>query len=274
VALGRLGDPRPGVGLKDGLPDIDWCDVEAGPFVMGSDEKHDRMARYDETPQFTCNLINQPYRISRYPVTVAQYGAFVEAGGYRTQRYWTEAGWRWRSQKKIDGPRSLGGVFETPNHPQVGVSWYEAVAFCAWLSEVSGKPARLPTEAEWERAARHVDGRIYPWDEPFDARRCNMRKTGVGASSAVGLFPNGRAECGALDMSGNVWEWCSTKWRGDYEDYDRSVDDSMGGDYPRVLWGGAFGNNHDYVRCAVRLRFNPVLWDDDVGFRLVASPGY
>ena len=144
-ALGRLGDPRPGVGLKDGLPDIEWAPVEAGPFVMGTPPQE---APYqDESPQFTCSLIRQPYRISRYPITVAQYQAFVDAKGYEKQEYWTAAGWAWRSKKDIQRPETYGGVFQTPNHPQAGVSWYEAVAFCAWLSEQTGLAIGLPSEA-------------------------------------------------------------------------------------------------------------------------------
>jgi len=162
--------------------------------------------QYDGKPQFICNLIQQPYRISRYPLTVAQYRCFVEAKGYEQRQWWTAAGWQWRTQNEIFGPREFGGVFETSNHPQVGVSRYEAVAFCRWLSGQINDIVRLPTEAEWERAARHTDGRIYPWVGGFETTRCNMGDTGVGATSAVGSFPTGDAICGAADMSGNVWE--------------------------------------------------------------------
>ena len=118
--------------MKDGLPEIDWIPILAGPFVMGTPKGK---APYDdETPQFTCTLIRQPYRISRYAVTVAQYRAFTEAGGYEQAQYWTQAGWRWRRENKIIGPETYSAVLQTPNHPQVGVSWYEAMAFCSWFS--------------------------------------------------------------------------------------------------------------------------------------------
>ncbi|MFN8486595.1 MAG: SUMF1/EgtB/PvdO family nonheme iron enzyme [Caldilineaceae bacterium] len=271
VALGRLGDPRPGVGVKAGLPDIVWCPVDAGPFIMGSGKKKDKDA-YDEQPQFICNLIQQPYRISRYPITVAQYYCFVEAQGYTQRQWWTEAGWQWRQKNNITGPGEIGGVFETPNHPQVGVSWYEAVAFCAWFSAQMNRTVRLPTEAEWERAARHTDGRLYPWPDEFASTHCNMRDTGVGATTAVGSFPIGAAVCGAADMSGNVWEWCSTKWLDGYAGYEAKVNDELAGSGGRVLRGGAFLNRRHYVRCAARNHYVPHSRINNIGFRVVA-PG-
>ena len=265
VALGQLGDPRPGVGVKAGLPDLDWVPIAAGPFVMGGD------GQFDGKPQFTCTLIRQPYRLSRYPITVAQYRCFVEAKGYQTEKWWTKAGWRWRKQKNITGPREFGSVFETPNHPQTGVSWYEAVAFCAWCTQRMGLRVRLPSEAEWERAARHTDGRIYPWLGEFEPMRCNMVDNGIGSTAAVGSFPGGNAACGAADMSGNVWEWCSTQWLGDYVGYTDKVDDDLAGEARRTLRGGAFVGFGNFVRCACRNLYTPDYGSDGVGFRVVSS---
>jgi len=136
--LGRLGDPRPGVGVKDGLPDLAWVTVEAGPFRMGSDKNIDRDARESEMPQFTCDLIRRPYQISRYPITVAQYRCFVKAGGYGVAAYWQEAAaqglWRqgqlrvrtWSTERGeygeewVNGPADYGTDFTIDNHPQVG----------------------------------------------------------------------------------------------------------------------------------------------------------
>jgi formylglycine-generating enzyme required for sulfatase activity len=249
MILGQLGDRRRGVGLRpDRLPDLDWIDIPPGPFIMGS--KKGETQWEDETPQFECNLITKPYRISRYPVTVAQFQAFIEAGGYADQArdWWTDEGWKWKEGNKISGPEDYGPAFRTANHPRVGVSWFEAVAFCRWLSEKRQQPISLPSEVEWERAARHTDARAYPWPDPTDkgdvaadlARRCNMGETGIGHTSAVGMFPNGRAQCGAADMAGNVWEWCRTKWVGDYRDYAKNVDETQGGTEQRVLRGGSW----------------------------------
>ncbi len=271
-ALGLIGDTRPGVGVVDDIPDIGWCEVEAGPFTMGSDKKADRLADGEEQPPFTCNAITEPYRISRYPVTNAQYQKFIEVGGYQMEQYWPEAGWAWRQSQKIEGPREYGPLFLTPNHPRIGVSWYEAVAYCSWLSERLGYTVRLPSEAEWERVARHTDGRVFPWGDEFDARRFNMSDTGIGATSTVGIFPDGDSICGAADMSGNVWEWCSTKWQGDYQGYEDQVDETLNGDDRRVLRGGAFRNDLYLVRCAVRVRYVPNGRSNFNGFR-VCAPG-
>jgi len=272
--LARLGDPRPGVGLNElGLPDIIWSDlIESGPFTMGNTKKTDDLAYDDEVPQFECDLIKLPYHISRYPITVAQYRAFIKAGGYEQRRYWTKSGWEWRESEDVKEPADFGEPFNLFNHPQVGVSWYEAVAFCSWLSEQTGQDVRLPTEAEWERAARHTDARRYPWGQEHPKERCNMSDTGIGSTCAVGMFPHGDAICGAADVSGNVWEWCITKWQGNYRNYEQEVDDAPDGDYIRVVRGGAFYYNDRYVRCAFRLNRLPHDRSFNRGFRVVFSP--
>ena len=268
--LGQLGDPRPGVGVKNGLPDLVWSKViEPGPFIMGDDGEYDR-----EKLQFTCTLITQPYRISRYPITVAQYNTFIEAGGYNQRQYWTKAGWQWRTKTQIAGPETYRAVFQTPNHPQVGISWYEAVAFCNWLTTVLSYEVRLPTEAEWERAARHTDGCSYPWGAKFSADRCNMAETGIGSTAAVGLFPNGDAQCGAADLSGNVLEWCSTKWFDSYKNYANVVNNDKDGDAARALRGGAWSYLAGVGRSANRGWGGPTYRFNHVGFRLVVfAPG-
>jgi len=292
ATLGKLGDPRPGVGLvaREGrtrLPDIDWIEIPPGPFPMGNDKPE---ARHDsETPRFTCRLITQPYRISRYPVTVAQYRCFVDAGGYAEPKWWpqAQAAGYWKDGKVRsrewftlgeeewrEGPGDSGEAFRCANHPVVDVNWFEAVAFCHWLSNQLGLAVTLPTEAEWERAARDTDGRLYPWgnDAQDVGLRCNMVESGIGHTSPVGMFPNGLAACGAADMAGNVWEWCRTKWREDYKDYERRADDELAGTSARVLRGGAFDDGSDLVRCALRYRIDPYYRSRNFGFRLVASP--
>jgi formylglycine-generating enzyme required for sulfatase activity len=257
ITLGTLGDPRPGVGLStDGAPDIAWVEIPAGEFLMGEQRQPVSIPRR--------------YRISKYPVTVMQYQAFVAAGGYAEEgrRYWTEAGWAWKQSPSIEGPEDHTPVFQTANHPRVGVSWYEAVAFGRWLGERLGLQVSLPTEAQWERAARHTDGREYPWGEWNEEEvRCNTPEAGIGHTSAVGMFPAGDAVSGAADMAGNVWEWCRTK-------YDRPGDDNLEGVDARVLRGGSRFNNRSYARCASRLGFHPGIRFDLNGFRLVASPSF
>jgi len=287
IALAKLGDPRPGVGLRDdGLPDIEWCQVPAGPFLMGSTDA-DKMAEDDEKPQHTYE-IEQPYAISKYPITNAQYGAFVEAGGYGKARYWTQAAQRevwtegqvkaWNDDQPREGPYDFGEPFNVPNHPVVGVMWYEAVAFCHWLTEVmrargeltADQAIRLPTEPQWERAARGTDGRIYPWGAELGPERANYRETGIEATSAVGCFPKGVSPCGVEEMSGNVWEWCRTKWGSEYQDY-RPDNDLKGSDV-RMLRGGAFLYYPNGVRCAYRGSDLPHDRGDGFGFRVCVSP--
>jgi formylglycine-generating enzyme required for sulfatase activity len=272
VALGKLGDPRKGVGRRaDGLPDIDWVTVKPGRFMMGAKKASWDWAK--ETPQFDCDLVRQAYRLSRYPVTVAQYAAFVEGGGYREAKYWTKAGRQWRQSVKRERPVDYGEAYQTPNHPRVGVSWYEAEAFCRWLSERLRFEVSLPTEAQWERAARHTDGRTYPWGESEDvSARANVNESGIGSTSAVGMFPQGKAQCGALDMAGTVGEWCRTKMTKDYEDYERKADDDLEGEEGRVLRGGAWLLPNVLARCSLRLRGVPGYRDRYLGFRVVASP--
>jgi formylglycine-generating enzyme required for sulfatase activity len=273
-ALARLGDPRPGVGVHPatGLPEIVWCKVPAGPFLMGS-ANDDEMALGSEKPQHRNDLITKGFLISRYPITNAQFAAFAGAGGYRERRYWTEAGWRWKEGEGWTGPYDYGEPFSLPNHPVVGVSWYEAVAFCHWLTEQLRQSRRLsareqitlPTESQWEKAARGTDGRIYPWGSEADPNRANYRETGIGTTSAVGCFPGGASPYGVEDLSGNVWEWSRTKWEGNYKDY--RDDNDLRGDATRMLRGGSWSFDPYTLRSAYRNRALLVARYDSHGFR-------
>jgi formylglycine-generating enzyme required for sulfatase activity/energy-coupling factor transporter ATP-binding protein EcfA2 len=259
-ALGRLGDPRPGVRLTaEGLPDIVWCDVPAGEFIMceGADQHSER--------------IETPFRISKYPITNAQFDAFLQDGGEldKWRSCWTEAGWAWINRSGNRLRERYGDPFDLPNHPGAAVSWYEAVAFCNWLSAKLGFTVSLPTEAQWEKAARGVDGRSYPWGEEITPEHCNYAETRINTTSAVGIFPRGASPYGALDLSGNVWEWCLTKVRASYKEAE---DNDLKGVDARVLRGGAFNPLAGYVRCAARDRLNPVIRLVGFGFRVVASP--
>lgn len=256
--LGVMGDPRRGVGLTQaGLPEIDWIEIPAGPFLMGA-------------AKFSCALLTAPYRISRYPITVTQYQSFVRAGGYQDSRHWTAAGWAWRQHIERQGPAPYTVPYVSPTLPITGVSWYEALAFCHWLSAETGDPIHLPSEVQWERAARHTDGRLYPWGDDFAVPRCNMRDSGIAQPSPVGLFPTGHAACGAAELAGNVWEWCATQWRNTYKAYAQSVDNAQTGVERRVLRGGSWANEQHFVRCAHRHRNYPDHWGPNVGFRVVA----
>jgi formylglycine-generating enzyme required for sulfatase activity len=241
--------------------------VPAGEFMMGSKDDSLAWPGGSETPRHRPTL--DAYRISKYPITYAQYTAFVHDGGYteRWRKCWARDGWNWKGERT--GPDREGGVFDLPNHPAVMITWYEAAAFCNWLGERSGLKVTLPSEAQWEKAARGTDGRVYPWGPELMPDHANYRETDINTTSAVGIFPLGASPYGVLDMGGNVWEWCLTKWR---EDYTTTEDNDPEGMDERVLRGGAFHDGARGMRCAVRNRhfaFDRVRY---FGFRIVASP--
>ncbi len=172
---------------------------------MGDDAGDD-----DEKPAHPVTLA--AFEISRYPLTNVQFQAFVIGDGYRQERYWLAAKaagyWQegkfkgWFDDEARDRPYDFGSPYNLPNHPVVGVSWYEAVAFCRWLSDKLGYMVRLPTEAEWEKAARGTDGRQYPWgNQPETADRGNMKDTGIEATCPVGIFPDGVSPYGMQDSN-------------------------------------------------------------------------
>jgi formylglycine-generating enzyme required for sulfatase activity len=239
--------------------------IPAGEFLMGSDPKKDKQAQENEQPQHTLYLPD--YYMAKTPVTNAQYAAFVQATGYRSPRIsedWAKS-YNWRGQTPPKGKE---------NHPVVLVNWDDAVTYSRWLAEIVGKPYRLPSEAEWEKGARGTDGRVYPWGNKWDVKRCNSHES--GGTIPVDTYPNGASPYGLLDMAGNVWEWCSTIWQ--ESAYPFQVKDEWAEAYlsrtdvPRVVRGGVFYGNYRFVRCAIRYRVGPYRWNDKFGFRVMVSP--
>jgi formylglycine-generating enzyme required for sulfatase activity len=158
----------------------------------------------------------------------------------------------------------------------IGLSWYECVAYCRWLSAETGRLHRLPTEAEWEKAARGNDGREFPWGDAFDAGRLNSadsRDRMVCSSTPVGIYPTGISPFGLLDCVGNVWEWCATRWKKRFP-YDTGHEEwqeaYLEGQNLRVLRGGSWYCKADVARCTHRFKFQPYGWNDRGGCRLVS----
>jgi formylglycine-generating enzyme required for sulfatase activity len=154
-------------------------------------------------------------------------------------------------------------AFKYWNHPRERVSWYQAVAFCRWLSHKLGFEISLPTEQQWERAARGPDGRLYPFGEIFDPARANTYETGIHQTSAVGIFPDGASSEGVQDLCGNVWEWCLNQYR---KPEITTVDVSGA---RRVLRGGSWPNIRSFARAAYRTHNAPNSRSGSVGFRVV-----
>ncbi|MCM8664678.1 SUMF1/EgtB/PvdO family nonheme iron enzyme [Accumulibacter sp.] len=263
--LAILGDPRPGVGVsQDGVPKLagSMVEVPGGSVAIDvrSDPNHPDSAVIDRR-SFTVGR----FWIARYPVTVAQYRAFLDApDGWRDARWWEPDLYR-------DGEGNSYDFGRYGNHPAVYVSWFDAVAFCRWLGHRLRVDVRLADEWEWQQAATGgVSGKVYPWGGEWDAKRepqrANTFESRLGRATAVGMYPAGASLQGALDMAGTVWEWCRNQFD------TPEVTESRAGDFgARALRGGAWLYDQDNARCAVRNRYRPHSRNDNVGFRVLCS---
>ncbi len=235
--LAELGDPRPGVCDLN----IQWCDVPEGEF-------------------FGMNRLKlglPAFRISKYLITYAQYKTFVDApDGYGNTVWWKGLAKR----ENMPGTQNC----RYANHPADSVSWYDAVAFCRWLSARLGYTITLPTEKQWEKAARGATRQDYPYGNMFDAAKGNTKETGIGQPSAVGIFPDGASPYGALDMSGNVSEWTLTE-------YERRRSDDLTNRNRRVLRGGTFSGDARSAACGSRGTLGPADRNGSSGFRVVCG---
>lgn len=258
-----LSTPEPHLGatLIDNKG-VEMVFVPAGTFLMGSDKTKDLSSWDDERPQHEVAM-ERGFWIDKYPVTNNAYQAFFDAVGYNARRYWTPDGWNWTKRFHSYSPKNYSR-YTDPQQPRVGVTWYEAVAFAKW------RGVRLPSEAEWEYAARGKDGRIYPWGDKFDADKAIFRES-RGKLAPVGSRPDGASWVGALDMAGNVWEWCSTIFHKDEFAYPFKFDqrDSLNGDQMRMLRGGGYSTIANNLRSAFRFRSEPDHFSFDIGFRCV-----
>lgn len=250
--------------------DFDWVTIPAGEFFMGSDDAKEIFEH--ETPKH--RVLLSKYQIARVPVTVAQFTQFVEATSYKTEAEIVGTGWAYNGKefervKGVDWAHSVGldcHVDRKQEHPVIQLSWHDAQAFCEWAN------VRLPTEAEWEKAARGTDGRIWPWgNERPTYEHCNFERI-VGDTTPVGAYPAGASPYGLLDVAGNVWE-LTADWYDSSFYANSPVENPKGpteGDV-RTLRGGSWDSGEDAVRCAYR-NFdiaNDDGWYDPYGFRVV-----
>jgi formylglycine-generating enzyme required for sulfatase activity len=273
-ALQQLGDPRfrADVWYLPAEPLLGFVEIPPGVFLMGSTPEHDREAYPDEAPQYDIHVPR--YYIGRYPVTGQQFRAFIDASGHI--------------------PENEGSLYGPANHPVVWLGWLDALKYCQWLTirlrEYKALPepiatlmrqegwcVTLPSEPEWEKAARGTDGRAYPWGNSPDNDRGNFGGTGIMTTSAVGCFPAGVSPYGLEDMSGNVWEWTRSVW-GAYP-YPSDPSSQQAREYlearegvRRVRRGGAFFSSPRSVRCSVRLGSGPYPHGGGMGCRVVIRP--
>ncbi len=263
--LSRLGDPRfnAEAWFLPQEPLLGFVHVPAGSFLMGNEA-------------YEVELL--AYYLARFPVTVQQFRSFIEQTSYTAD------------------PWSLAGP---STNPVTGVSWHDALAYCGWLDERLRETAAvrvqslaedndfweglatgrlgvtLPSEAEWEKAARGAESRIYPWGKEPDPEQANFDESGIGTPSSVGCFPGGASPYGCEEMSGNVWEWTRSLYRPypyPARSKERARREALSVDGLRVLRGGAFYFSSEDVRCAARIRFDLDAWVDFIGFRVVLSP--
>lgn len=264
VSVAQLKSMDAGKGLRpDGLPDIAWVDVPAGPFNI----YHDGARR---------TLILPAFKISKYETTQAQWQAFTNASdGYGNADWWNEPT-RLAEREEQPGQPTWSGA----DLPAESVSWYDAVAFTRWLTASLRKVGeldarteiRLPTDLEWKKAARGTDEREYPWGDGYkagyaniDEKSLNAGPARLGQTAAVGSYPQDASPCGALDMAGNVGEWTLLCQYGNVNTVFWSSD------VPRVLLGGTWDSDPDGARVSLSGATVPNLRSRYVGFRVVLA---
>jgi formylglycine-generating enzyme required for sulfatase activity len=254
--------------------------VPAGPFLMGLPES-DLLAEDHEKPQRTALL--SAFWIDVYPVTNARFANFVEAGGYDAPHWWQPPGWEWRRRAGVRAPAHWAQPgWDGPEQPVAGVSWYEADAYARWAGR------RLPTDAEWEKAARGADGRRYPWGSDWPGPRLANFNMHVGRPSVVGLHPDGASPHGCHDMAGNVNNWTIDWYWPDFGrwcvEHARLADPVLDDQLRRLLGpaeitekvdrGGGFATpayHHEVLSCTRKVHWPPHVREPWNGFRTAFS---
>lgn len=304
LALGAVGDPR----LDPLNPAM--ISIPGGIFRMGTSPQDEERLKEQGAQPWDHEKPDHPvqlsaYAIGKYPLSNAEFRAFWEDRGYEQEVYWSQDGLRWlkgewESDLTIYSENLREDVkswlarrpvekrrqpffwedyrWNAPNLPVVGICWFEAQAYCNWLSAKTGRRYRLLSEAEWERAARGEQGRLWPWGDIWEGDRCNTEEAPgpLNRTTPAGMYPHGGSIEGAQDLAGNVWEWCQDWYDpGLYgERANLQVVDPPGPaeGQARVVRGGSWYNSRNLARCASRYRFEPDFFDNDLGFRLALSP--
>ncbi|MCU0463992.1 MAG: SUMF1/EgtB/PvdO family nonheme iron enzyme [Anaerolineae bacterium] len=244
---------------------LEWMSIPAGKVALITEDGW----RENYIPKGQPPLFDVPvFAMAKYPTTNAQYVVFMQDGGYSERGWWTSAGWAAKERDKWTQPRYWENAhFNGVEQPVVGVSWYEAVAFCAWLSNKLGEQVFLPTEQQWQRTAQGDDSRLYAWGSEWDCTRCNnsVNPCKRNTTTSVRQYEKVNASpFGVVDMTGNVWEWCMTT-------SDTGLDnrDAKG---RRMIRGGACWNSNSSILCVTyRDNDTPINRGFDLGFRCARS---
>ena len=263
---------------------------------MGSKDNNE-LAWGDEKPQHNLQ-IPYDYWAGKFPMSVSGFREFVHATSYVTRAetegwcwVWNVEGEKWEKSEEASWKHPLGNrnsVESIEHDPVIQVCWYDAIAFCEWLNQYhiqklpQGYHFRLPSEAEWEKAARGPNGNEWPWGNWFDAQLCNSRESGRLRTVKVGSYsPQGDSVYGVADMSGNIWEWTITLWGDDrdnptfvypYRQHDGRENLSAGENFYRIVRGGSYKDDPKNVRSAIRDLDPPHYSLSNLGFRVFVAP--
>jgi formylglycine-generating enzyme required for sulfatase activity len=253
---------------------MEFVDIPSGLLTMGDNRLR------DASPQHAVRV--KAFGIGKFPVTNEEFAGFVDAGGYTIEKYWTKMGWRAQSARPSSTPSHWNDKdFNAPRQPVVGVTWYEAVAFCNWVTERARDASerewyRLVSEPEWEYAARGAGRpRNFPWGDSIERGHANTAEMGFGWTTPVDYFPAGVSPFGVWDLCGNVFEWTISKWGINWQEmqfaYPYRADDGreeIAGSGARVMRGGSWFNPYQEALCAYRSRYLAGSRASNIGFRV------
>ena len=235
------------------LPMLQWCEIPGGIVRM-----EDIGSKGPEPTESVFQI--DDFLMSKFPVTNAQFDMFLsDPNGYVDDRWWrySHASFDWH----LNHPAPLDSRFRGDDRPRENVNWYEAMAFCQWLTYLAAVPITLSTVAQWQRAAQGDDDRIFPWGNVYHDDACNTRESGLKMTTSVSRYQEGASPYDVFDMAGNVWEWC----------VDKTDPDADSADYKRAVIGGSYVSPCDRAQASFRYYLNPESRYSSIGFRLVAA---
>ena len=243
------------------LPPFEWVEIPGGKVTLEAGGSLSKATTFDVLT----------FTIAKYPITNAQFEMFANSpSGYDSPKWWefSDAAKKWHAQN----PKPKKRAFPEDDHPRANVSWYEAIAFCCWLTGIVasegslsplGAEFALPTEQQWQRAAQGDDRRAYPWGNEFDTKKANTSEGKIGKTTLVTQYPQGASPYGVCDMSGNVYEWCLTRWETGTSDLETTG--------VRVLRGGSFHYRQSRATATFRYALDPFRRYDYFGFRVAVA---